>query len=147
MLGKIEGSRKKGVTEDEMVGWHHGLNGRDLEQTLGDGAGQGKPGVLQFMESQRVRDLVTEYQEQAGRRRRWLRCAQPVLESSSSDVLHLGPVLTCLARAWRLRQTSGNEGSDPPALPTAAWLTELLGDRQPGFSPLAHDPLSPSLVP
>ena len=66
MLGKIEGSRKKGVTEDEMVGWHHGLNGRDLEQTLGDGAGQGKPGVLQFMESQRVRDLVTEYQEKRG---------------------------------------------------------------------------------
>ena len=22
MLGKIEGGRKKGVTEDEMVGWH-----------------------------------------------------------------------------------------------------------------------------
>ena len=23
MLGKIEGRRKKGMTEDEMVGWHH----------------------------------------------------------------------------------------------------------------------------
>ena len=23
MLGKIEGRRKKGTTEDEMVGWHH----------------------------------------------------------------------------------------------------------------------------
>ena len=23
MLGKIEGRRKRGVTEDEMVGWHH----------------------------------------------------------------------------------------------------------------------------
>ena len=23
MLGKIEGQEKKGVTEDEMVGWHH----------------------------------------------------------------------------------------------------------------------------
>ena len=23
MLGKIEGRRKKGATEDEMVGWHH----------------------------------------------------------------------------------------------------------------------------
>ena len=68
----------------------------------------------------RVRDLVTEHREQAGRRRRWLRCALPVLESSSSDVLHLGPVLTCLAGAWRLRQTSGNKGSDPPALPAAA---------------------------
>ena len=26
MLGKIEGTRKKGMTEDEMVGWHHRLN-------------------------------------------------------------------------------------------------------------------------
>ena len=24
-----------------MVGWHHGLNGHEFEQTLGDGAGQG----------------------------------------------------------------------------------------------------------
>ena len=23
MLGKIEGRRRKGTTEDEMVGWHH----------------------------------------------------------------------------------------------------------------------------
>ena len=23
MLGKIEGRRRRGMTEDEMVGWHH----------------------------------------------------------------------------------------------------------------------------
>ena len=27
--------------EDEMVGWHHRLNGLELEQALGDGDGQG----------------------------------------------------------------------------------------------------------
>ena len=27
MLGKMEGKRKKGMTEDETVGWHHRLNG------------------------------------------------------------------------------------------------------------------------
>ena len=27
MLGKIEGRRRMGMTEDEMVGWHHRLNG------------------------------------------------------------------------------------------------------------------------
>ena len=27
MLGKIEGKRRRGTTEDEMVGWHHPLNG------------------------------------------------------------------------------------------------------------------------
>ena len=28
----------EGVTEDEMIGWHHRLNGHESEQTLGDGA-------------------------------------------------------------------------------------------------------------
>ena len=28
------------MTEDEMVGWHHQLNGHEFEQTLGDGDGQ-----------------------------------------------------------------------------------------------------------
>ena len=29
------------MTEDEMVGWHHQLNGHQLEQVLGDDDGQG----------------------------------------------------------------------------------------------------------
>ena len=35
------GQEEKGVTEDEMVGWHHRLNGHEFEQSLGDGEGQG----------------------------------------------------------------------------------------------------------
>ena len=31
----------KGMTEDELVGWHHRLNGHEFEQTLKDGEGQG----------------------------------------------------------------------------------------------------------
>ena len=38
MLGKIE---EKGTKEDEMVGWHHQLNGHEFEQAPGDGDGQG----------------------------------------------------------------------------------------------------------
>ena len=37
MLGKEE----KGVTEGEMVGWHHRLDGHEFEETPGDGKGQG----------------------------------------------------------------------------------------------------------
>ena len=33
---------KKGTTEDEMVGWHHRLNGHEFEQALEDGDGQGR---------------------------------------------------------------------------------------------------------
>ena len=40
-LGKIEGRKKKGTTEDEMVGWHHPLNGHEFEYTLGVCDGQG----------------------------------------------------------------------------------------------------------
>ena len=29
------------MTEDEMIRWHHRLNGHESEQTLGDGEGQG----------------------------------------------------------------------------------------------------------
>ena len=33
--------QEKGMTEDEMVGWHHQLKGHESEPTLGDGDGQG----------------------------------------------------------------------------------------------------------
>ena len=29
------------MTEDELVGWHHRLNGHEFEQVPGDGEGQG----------------------------------------------------------------------------------------------------------
>ena len=54
MLGKIEGRRRRGTTEDEMVGWHHRVNGHEFEQAPGDGGGQGEPDVLQSLGSQRV---------------------------------------------------------------------------------------------
>ena len=41
MLGKIEGRRSRWATEDEMVGWHHRLNGHEFEQSLGDSEGEG----------------------------------------------------------------------------------------------------------
>ena len=43
------------MIEDETVGWHHGLNRHESEQTPGVGDGQGKPGMLQSMGLQRVR--------------------------------------------------------------------------------------------
>ena len=40
MLGKIEGRRRR-MTEDEMVGWHHWLNGHGFGWTPGVSDGQG----------------------------------------------------------------------------------------------------------
>ena len=39
--GKDWRQEKKGTIEDEMVGWHHWLDGHEFEQPLGVGDGQG----------------------------------------------------------------------------------------------------------
>ena len=41
---KDKGQEEKGVTENEMAGWHHRLNEHESEQTLGDSEGQGSLG-------------------------------------------------------------------------------------------------------
>ena len=40
-VGKAWGQEEKRVTENELVGWHHWLNGHEFEQALGVGDGQG----------------------------------------------------------------------------------------------------------
>ena len=61
--GKDWGQEERGVTEDEMAGWHHWFNGQESEQALGDKEGQWSL-VCCFMGPQRVRhDLVTEQQK------------------------------------------------------------------------------------
>ena len=41
--GKDWRQKKKRVTEDEMIGWHHQFSGHELGQTQGDSEGQGDP--------------------------------------------------------------------------------------------------------
>ena len=49
------------MTEDEMVGWHHRLDGHEYEQAPGVGDGQGSLVCCSPCVSQRVRhDLETE---------------------------------------------------------------------------------------
>ena len=40
-VGRDWGQEEKGTTEDEMSGWHHGLDGHESQQTPGDGDEQG----------------------------------------------------------------------------------------------------------
>ena len=39
--GKDWGQEEKGMTEDEMVGWHHWFRGHEFEKTVGDSEVQG----------------------------------------------------------------------------------------------------------
>ena len=61
LFSEKQKQEEKGVTEDEMVAWHHWLNGHEFEWTPGVGWWTGRPGVLRFMGSQRVgHDWATE---------------------------------------------------------------------------------------
>ena len=53
--GKDRGQEEKGSTEDEMVGWHHRLNGHGFGWTLGVGDRQGGLACCGSWGSQRVR--------------------------------------------------------------------------------------------
>ena len=63
--GKDWRQEEKGMTEDETVGWPHWLNGREYEQTSGDGEGQGNPVCYSSCGLQRLaHNWVTEQQQQ-----------------------------------------------------------------------------------
>ena len=59
--GKDWRQEERGMLEDEMVGWHHWLDGHEFEQAPGSWWWTRKPGMLLSMGSQRVgQDWVTE---------------------------------------------------------------------------------------
>ena len=61
-LGKDWRREEKGTTEDEMVWWHHWLNGHEFERSLGDSKGQGHLACCSPWWSQRVgQDWVTKH--------------------------------------------------------------------------------------
>ena len=50
------------MAEDEMVGWHHRLNGHECEQILGDSEGQGSLVCCRPWGCKVRNDVVTEQQ-------------------------------------------------------------------------------------
>ena len=60
-VGKDWRQEEKGITEDEVVGWHHWLNGRESEQAPGDGKGHWHAAVHGVAKSQtRLSDWTTD---------------------------------------------------------------------------------------
>ena len=56
--GKDRRQKEKGTTEDEMIGWHHLLDGHEFEQALGVGDGQGS--LACWSSSGRIESDMTE---------------------------------------------------------------------------------------
>ena len=67
LIGKDPDARKdwrqgeKGMTEDEMAGWHHQLKGHEFEQALERWWRTGKPGMLQSMGSAKIRTWLSDW--------------------------------------------------------------------------------------
>ena len=62
--GKVWGQKEKRVTEDEMVEWHHWLNGHEFQQTQGDSEGQRSLACCSSWRCKEVRqDWATEQQQ------------------------------------------------------------------------------------
>ena len=55
---------EKGATENEVVGWHHQLNGHTFKQTLGDREGQGNTACCSSWSHRVGRDWATQQQQQ-----------------------------------------------------------------------------------
>ena len=51
------------MTKNELVGWHHRLNGHEFEQNLGDSEGQGNLACCSPWGHRVGHDLVTEQQQ------------------------------------------------------------------------------------
>ena len=90
--GKDWGWEKKGVTGDEMVGWHHQLNGHESEQTLGDSEGQGSQvcsspwGLKELDMSEWLKSAHTEHSDTSEHVGIWGSFPKPTILQHQLDV-------------------------------------------------------------
>ena len=67
------------MTEDEMIGWHHHLNGHEFEQAPGDGEGQGSlrccsPWSLKELETEQLNSNNITFRIFKQRKKNTLKC-------------------------------------------------------------------------
>ena len=67
--GKDWGQEEKGAAEDEMVGWHHQLNGHKFEQTPGNSKGQGNLACCTVHAVTKSRTWLTQLSSSSSRQR------------------------------------------------------------------------------
>ena len=63
LIGKDWRNEAKGMTEDEIVGWHHEYNGYEFEQTPGDSEGQASLECCSPWGCRVRHDLATKHQQ------------------------------------------------------------------------------------
>ena len=93
--GKDWGQEEKGVTEVEMVGWHHCLNWHEFEQTPGDSEGQGSLACYSpWGHTQLSNWTTTNYGE-------WFHKAHSLIQGLSGPILeHRQELIIHLHHIW-----------------------------------------------
>ena len=142
--GKDWRQEKKGMTEDEMVGWYHRLDGREfkLRELVMD-----RDCMLQSMGSQRVRhDWVTELNwtwsgwgplgKGAGASDR--AAPEKLSKASASDQAAMGPISACNSQ---LHSTQNH----PEKTVALGWKEHCTASREPQLPAPVLPPLSPRL--
>ena len=126
--------QEKGMTEDEMVGWYHWLDGRDFEQAPGDSEGQG--------------NLTCNYHG-ITKRQTWLRdwtTAAATLGLSVCTMAVVCPQKERLSQRspsgpWKTTQGHLSSGGPRPVC-TQSWLWNARQRFQMGTSMWPYKPLS-----
>ena len=90
---------EKGMTEDEMVGWHHWLDGHEFEQAPGDGEGQGS---LPCCSPWGCKELDTNERLNKTRMRSWI-LALSLGHNKIPGLLGISWVYFVCVRAWITR--------------------------------------------
>ena len=104
--GSDWGQEEKGMTKDEMAGWHHRLDGREFEWTPGVGDGQGGLACCNswaHKQSDKTEQLNwTDIELQVTELQKCLLLCPPVLTlvpSSGNQIPILVPLPECLSRS------------------------------------------------
>ena len=105
--GKDWGQEDKGMTEDEMVGWYHRLNGHQFEQIPEDSDKWGSPACCRVARS--WYDWATEQRQ------------IPSHSSDSVSLERVGSGLTCVSTLWSLSCRKLTDSERRPGCPLSSW--------------------------
>ena len=135
--GRDWGQEEKGMTEDEMAGWHHWLDGRESEWT--PGVGDGQEGLACYDSWDRKESDTTEWLNWTEQKQTILRtggkntqknCRKKILTTQIImmvwSLTHLEPdILECEVK-WALGSTTTNKASRGEGIPVK--LFQILKD-------------------
>ena len=135
--GEDWGQKQKGTIEDEMVGWHHRLNGHEFEQTPGDKGSAGKESACDAGDPGSVPGLGRSPGEGIG---------YPLQYTWASLVAQMVKNLPAMRETWvwsLVGEDSPGGGHEQPTLVflpgESPWTEEPGGLQSTGFQRVRHN--------